>query len=370
MPSIRELPTTGAFTVDGKSAGFPRNWFIDGTNDKTEVLELLLANNAILVDGCVRKSAKADPLGGGLWFGVVEYASIDPLQALDPAGTGGGSGVGGGGAANQPESAPANNEPLDQGFSFDFNASTTHITQSRRTLYAFGPDDEATSGPSVTIDGVDDDVVVPSGYTPVAGDVGKRVRIATGTGFTGQDYTITASSGGEWTLDKSAGTVGATSGVWFFIGSGPDTKQAIGVREDGSVDGCDIFTPSLTWTRTVPWGIVTIDYIKTLEDLVGTKNAAPFYGRAAGEQLLTGVSGQCGQGKRWNVTYRFASSRNRTDVEVGGGIVLPVVGGWDYVWCRYGRAVDQTNQMVLSVPKFAYVEEVYADGDFTLLGIG
>lgn len=175
-----------------------------------------------------------------------------------------------------------------------------------------------------------------------------------------------------WTLSGSPAALGTAGGFWTSVGGAPDSKQAIGITDAG-VTGCDKYTPSFTWQRTVPFGIVTLDYLRTLESLVGTKNDATFYGRAAGEQLFLGASGQCGQGKRWDVTFKFASESNRTNIDVGGGIVIPAKRGWDYLWVRYGRGPEVRAagaRSLLSVPKFAYVEEIYEDGDFSGIGIG
>jgi hypothetical protein len=57
---------------------------------------------------------------------------------------------------------------------------------------------------------------------------------------------------------------------------------------------------------------------------------------------------------------------------VSGLAVGPITGitkrGWDYLWVRYADAEDQN--VLVKQPIAAYVERVYLDGNFALLGIG
>ena len=42
--------------------------------------------------------------------------------------------------------------------------------------------------------------------------------------------------------------------------------------------------------------------------------------------------------------------------------------GWEYLWVRYADAEDQN--VLVKKPIAVYVERVYEEGDFSLLGIG
>ena len=42
--------------------------------------------------------------------------------------------------------------------------------------------------------------------------------------------------------------------------------------------------------------------------------------------------------------------------------------GWEYLWVRYADAEDQ--HVLVKQPISAYVEQVYPEGNFALLGIG
>lgn len=76
------------------------------------------------------------------------------------------------------------------------------------------------SGTNLVVDAADNTVVTPDGYTPVAGDVDWQVLIEASTGIAPGRYTITASGGGTWTLDRPVGDLSATGGTWS---AGPNT---------------------------------------------------------------------------------------------------------------------------------------------------
>ena len=53
-----------------------------------------------------------------------------------------------------------------------------------------------------------------------------------------------------------------------------------------------------------------------------------------------------------------------------GDITGIVKSGWAYLWLRYQEVEDTTAKMLIQKPIAAYVEQVYREGDFSLLGIG
>lgn len=159
----------------------------------------------------------------------------------------------------------------------------------------------------------------------------------------------------------------------------PDMKNAIGVDGD-SVAGVDIIIPALTWTETydVPAKYVTADYIKTLGMLTGTVNNGTFRTFPAGEVLFVGASGsqewdsQKGDGP-WTLSYKFVQSSN-----AGAGQTFPAITagsitgiekkGHEYLWIRYEAAVEGSD--LIKQPKYAYVNKVYRETNFSQLGIG
>jgi hypothetical protein len=148
----------------------------------------------------------------------------------------------------------------------------------------------------------------------------------------------------------------------------PDFKGAIGVNTD-SVEGTDITIPVYNFTEThyIPVPLVTGAYKAILFHMTGRVNAAPFKGFAPGEVLFMGASGSQRGQEDWEVTFRFAASPNAVNLKVGDitGIEKK---GWEYLWVRYADAEDENT--LVKQPIAAYVEKVYEEGDFSLLGIG
>lgn len=150
----------------------------------------------------------------------------------------------------------------------------------------------------------------------------------------------------------------------------PSFDGAIGVDEEGKVEGCDI-PPAATFTfkRTVARATVTRGYLKTLRTLCGRTNDAPFYGFETCEVLYTGCDGQFTQGEGWSLTHTFGSEENVADVGLAGfeDIDIPKK-GFEYLWVYYEWVIRDGKR--IKVPAAAYVEQVLKSGDFAGLDIG
>jgi hypothetical protein len=165
------------------------------------------------------------------------------------------------------------------------------------------------------------------------------------------------------------------------LDDGASAKGAISV-DDRGVNGVDIIVPALQWSESydVPSSYVTSAYIRNLAKLTGSTNAATFRGFAVGEVLFTGASGshewddQRGNGP-WALTFKFVASPN-----TGAGATKPALkvgdidgiekGGHEYLWVKYATSEDTAKNQVTRQPIAVYVNRVYPDADFSLLGIG
>lgn len=150
----------------------------------------------------------------------------------------------------------------------------------------------------------------------------------------------------------------------------PDFKGAIGVTKDG-VQGADIIVPQYHFSETYIRGddAITNAYRGLLFGLTGRVNAADFKGLRPGECLFLGASGARKDANKWEVIYRFAGSQNEDDLRIGD---LPVISkrGWELLWVHYTEREDTSAHTLVKVPSAAYVEEIYREGDFALMGIG
>ena len=186
-------------------------------------------------------------------------------------------------------------------------------------------------------------------------------------------------------FDTTGGTMHITQAIsetgFGILGQTPPSQfNAINVDANG-VNGVDIVVPQLQWQESydVPSAYVTNTYIRILATLTGTTNNATFRGLDAGEVLFMGCTGshewdsQKGNGP-WSLTYKFAASPNAggDGSSVPAITIGPIMGvskkGHEYLWVRYEDAVGSSE--LLKKPKHVYVNKVYRDGNFSLLGIG
>ena len=181
--------------------------------------------------------------------------------------------------------------------------------------------------------------------------------------------------GGTQHITQSLATVGTYAAP--ALPGAPDFRGAIGVTADG-VEGVDITAPVYNFSETHYLPAATVDnaYKGGLFQLTGRVNDGAFRGLAAGECLFLGASGTVripedpsGGGGDWEINFRFAGSPNVTGLMIGD--IGPInKKGWEYLWVRYQEAEDTAAKMLIRRPIAAYVEQVYREGDFSVLGIG
>ena len=153
-------------------------------------------------------------------------------------------------------------------------------------------------------------------------------------------------------------------------GDAPDFQGAIGVNGD-TVEGVDVISPVLHFTEEhlVPLTrLLEPTFINTLVGLTGRTNTEPFRGFQAGEVLFYGAEGgyevpivpDPDPDLKYPVTYEFAASPNKEDVQIGD--IGPITKrGFAHVWVRYKESAD--GKALLKVPAYVYVETVYDEGD-------
>ena len=147
------------------------------------------------------------------------------------------------------------------------------------------------------------------------------------------------------------------------VGYQSDTKRVIGQTPEG-VAGTERFVPHFSWTVTWPRGTVDKAYLRAIRNITGSVNHETFYQWQPGEVLFRGANIN-GTNGRWDIAYHFEVNENRTNVEIGNGITLERVDGWELVDVEF-----TTTSGKLSVPKSARVREIYPRKNFKILEIG
>lgn len=174
----------------------------------------------------------------------------------------------------------------------------------------------------------------------------------------------------EYTFSTGGGTQHVTQSISTIASyapaglSAPDFDGAINVTED-RVEGVDLPAPKYEFSETHYFDDATVTdaYKLDLFALTGRVNNATFRGFAAGECLFLGANGSKRGDEKWSITFNFACSPNATGQTVGSitGIAKK---GWEYLWVRYGTYADSSAFQLVQRPVAAYVEQVFAPGDF------
>jgi hypothetical protein len=150
----------------------------------------------------------------------------------------------------------------------------------------------------------------------------------------------------------------------------PDTKGAIGVTEDGQVEGCEIVIPVFKWTEThqLSSAFADWDYSQILKAITGRVNDDNFRGFPLGQVRFDGAVGG-GSNKDpeiVEVTFHFAQQDDALNVTVGEMTEIDKH-GWEYSHVLYLTMEDKKN---VKQPRAVYIDRVYDAADFSLLGIG
>jgi hypothetical protein len=145
-----------------------------------------------------------------------------------------------------------------------------------------------------------------------------------------------------------------------------DNQRVIGSSNEG-VRGAEKVMPVFRWSVEVARSSVDKAYLRTLRNLTGKVNNATFYQWPEGDVLYKGASGRNTNG-RWMITHSFEVSETRVTVDVGNGITMEKVKGFELLVIEYMK--QPIGGRGLSVPWHAYVEQIYEPANFSLIGIG
>ena len=181
----------------------------------------------------------------------------------------------------------------------------------------------------------------------------------------------------RFAFDTGGGTQHITQSIDTVSRYGPKASTKLGgaIGYDGkNVQGVDITVPVFNFSETHYFtdDDITQAYRLTLFSLTGKYNNAAFRGFSSGEVLFLGASGSR-QGDDsndlWEVTFRFASSPNRTGLTMGDITGIDKL-GWHYLWVQYADEADDEKKQIVKKPVAVYIEKVYYNANFSALGIG
>jgi len=179
----------------------------------------------------------------------------------------------------------------------------------------------------------------------------------------------------KWNFDTTGGTAKVTH-AFQHIADYPaahNNNGAIGVNQNGEVEGCEIVVAQFKWTEVwqLPLAAASFAYSDTLELLTGKVNNAVFRGKPAGSVLFMGAQGS-GSNKdpdRVEVTFHFVRDVGQTNLTYGSisGVDKPP---HHYLWIEYQQQeLGAVNRNVIDAIA-VHVEKMYGSANFALLGIG
>lgn len=146
----------------------------------------------------------------------------------------------------------------------------------------------------------------------------------------------------------------------------PDNDRAIN-KVNGKIEGVDIIEPQ--WSESITRFVANsgISALKAAAyACTGKVNDDTWRGFAAGEALLTEVTGQKRSEGDWEVTFRFVMSPNLTGFAPAPGLSVDK-SGHEFVWVLYAETVVANQNQSKAIA--AYTERVYDEADFDTLGI-
>lgn len=172
------------------------------------------------------------------------------------------------------------------------------------------------------------------------------------------------------TFDSTGGTQHITQSIQTLGMYGPGASSLLGgaIGYDGEqVAGVDITVPVWNWSETHYLDDAQVNAL-AYYFLTGKVNSDSFRGYSPGEVLFLGATGQKRGDAKWEVTFKFAASPNKTGIQVGD-ITGISKRGWDYMWVQYADDVDDVAKVRIKKPVAVYIEQVYEEGAFSSLGI-
>ena len=184
--------------------------------------------------------------------------------------------------------------------------------------------------------------------------------------------------GGSISFDTAGGTGNVTTSLKTtssgynseVLKATPNFNGLINVSGK-DVKGIDLVQPGLKFSESheMPFEKITTEYARQIASITGSVNSGSFRGFDAGEVLFTGCSGSTKSAELYTLSFSFICHANADSLTVGpfSGINKK---GHEYLWVFYTDTDDAESESLVKTPAAYYVEQVYPEVDFSILGIG
>jgi len=186
----------------------------------------------------------------------------------------------------------------------------------------------------------------------------------------------------DYTLDTGGGTTHITNGLEVISqeGTSDETGTALGVQQDGKVEGIDIVTPAFNFSVTKKFteseftpAMVTAIYEKggkvnsqnfTVFGVLFTPRDVKFLYASAQISDQPDV-----EGDMWTVTYYFSAIKSLENHFINKKLTVPAKAGWDYLQVFYTPQADAEIGKVLPVAYGYKVIRVFEAVSFNDIGV-
>lgn len=146
----------------------------------------------------------------------------------------------------------------------------------------------------------------------------------------------------------------------------PPNNGAIGVSDDGTVEGVEVPAPVQRWNEThfLPKALLTPTWWGNVTLLSQRTNIASFRGYDVDQVKFDHVSGSVSGEDPTPVTFFFEAAPHVYGITCGQitGITKKA---WEYLWVKYQK--QTVNFHLVSVPQYVYCEQIFYQGDFSAL---
>ena len=347
-------------------------WLIYGGDDASEVDAYNFAfdpsgNNLGLapyvMDGLNRSDCKLKNIAGpgGIWLVDVTYGSQPIIACVDQINT-----FNQYGGLSTARSAEYQNDTSGKNLKINIALGTSFGISGGTSGDVLG------NGSEFTISGANQITFTTGAPSPTL-PIGSIIVISPGQGLNPGPYEVTGGSN-PYTLDGSPGNVGVVGGAWGAYsatggsgGSAPDTNNVIGLTLNG-VAGTEIIVATEEFTVSGTIAPFDMSLKQQWKALVGTINQDPFWGYDVGEVLYMGATIQTTDGKQFRISHKFSAQPSGYNIVITPLIIIPFKQGWDFLDVLYMPGTS--GNLPVQIPVAAYVRQVYAYGDFSILGLG
>lgn len=161
----------------------------------------------------------------------------------------------------------------------------------------------------------------------------------------------------------------------------PNFGRAIGVHQDGTVDGVETEVPKTAFSINFKKKLSTLpsSYLQTLLDLQLHTNDAEYTINWKGQVMtfspeslkFVGAPFKQNGEDDLDLTFKFEASRSITtaDNQTIGNSAPLTKKGWHYLWVYYTKQLDSATGRMVMKPAYALVERIYLTGNFALFGL-